>query len=82
MMSHSRRPGTFLVWRSVPGTLGGAVSFDVAQAGIDVAIVTTYIGPRQLRPRFVCGILGSIVDLTKADPASRRGRILSARDLC
>ena len=63
------------------GTLGGAVSFDVAQAGIDVAIVTTHIGPREVGAAFVCGILGSIVDLTAVDPAPRRGRILSVRDL-
>lgn len=64
-----------------PTTLGGQVSFDVAPAGIDVAIVTTHIGPREVGAAFVCGILGSIVDLAEVDPSPRRGRILSARDL-
>jgi hypothetical protein len=61
-----------------PGTLGGAVSFDVAQAGIDVALVTTHIGPRE---SFVCGILGSLVDLAAVEATPRPGRILSVRDL-
>jgi hypothetical protein len=46
-----------------PGTLGSQVSFDVARPGIDVAIVTTHIGPREVGDAFVCGILGSIIDL-------------------
>ena len=64
-----------------PRTLGGQVSFDVAPAGIDVAIVTTHICPRKVGAAFVCGILGSIVDLAEVDPAPRRGRILLVRDL-
>lgn len=48
-----------------PGTLGGAVSFDVARAEIDVAIVTTYIGHSEVGNAFICGILGRIVDLDK-----------------
>jgi hypothetical protein len=61
------------------GTLGGAVSFDAAQAGIDVAIVTTHIGPCEVGAAFVCGILGSLVDLAEVDTSPRRGRILSAQ---
>ena len=64
-----------------PGTLGGQVSFDVARPRINVVITTTYIGPRESGDSFVCGILGSIVDLTEADPPLPRGRILSVRDL-
>jgi hypothetical protein len=63
-----------------PGTLGGQITFDAARSKIDVAILTTYIGPRE-RDSFVCGILGSIVDLSEVDPSPRRGRILSVRDL-
>lgn len=63
------------------GTLGGAVSFDVARAGIDVALVTTHVGSHEIGAAFVCGILGSIVDLTEIDPAPRHGRLLSSRDL-
>ena len=63
------------------GTLGGAVSFDAARTGIDVALVTTHIGPHEIGAAFVCGILGSIVDLTEIEPAPRHGRILSSRDL-
>lgn len=62
-----------------PGTMGGQVSFDVARPWIDVAIMSTYIGPRESGDSFVCGILGSVVDLT--DPSLPRGRILSVRDL-
>jgi hypothetical protein len=64
-----------------PGTLGGQVSFDVARPRINVVIKTTYIGPRESGDSFVCGILGSIVDLTEADPPLPRGRILLVRDL-
>jgi hypothetical protein len=63
------------------GAVGGRVSFDVARAWIDVVIVATHIGPREGGDAFVCGILGSIVDLTEADPAHGRDRILSVRDL-
>lgn len=64
-----------------PGTLGSAVSFDVAPADIDVIIVATHVGPREAGDAFVCGILGSIVDLTEIDPAPRHSRTLSIHDL-
>lgn len=64
-----------------PGVLGGAVSFDVARAGIDVVIVTTHVGPREVGAAFVCGILGSVIELAKAEPSPPRGRILSVKDL-
>jgi len=64
-----------------PRTLGGQVSFDVARSRINFAITTTYIGPRENGNSFVCGILGSIVDLTEVSPTLRHGRILSVRDL-
>jgi hypothetical protein len=64
-----------------PDTPGGQVSFDVARPRIDVTISTTYIGPRESGDSFVCGILGSIVDVPEVDPSPRRGRILSVRDL-
>jgi hypothetical protein len=41
------------------GTLGGAVSFDVARAGINV-ILTTYIGPHKSGDFFVCGDSGKL----------------------
>ena len=64
-----------------PRTLGGQVSFDVARALIDVAIVTTHVGTHEGGAPFYCGILGSLVDLTEVAPSLQRGRILSTRDL-
>ena len=64
-----------------PGTMGSAVSFDVARARIDVSLQTTYIGPRE-SSSFVCGILGSLVDLTETAPSlsPRRGHAQLVRD--
>jgi hypothetical protein len=64
-----------------PETLGGQVSFAVARAGLDVAFVTTYNGPREDGDTFVGGILGSLVDLADGDTAPGHERILTIRDL-
>ncbi len=51
-----------------PKTPGNAVFFDAARPGIDVAIVTTHVGPREGGAAFYCGILGSVVNLTNDVP--------------
>jgi hypothetical protein len=64
-----------------PGTLGCQVSFDLARTLIDVAIITSYSGPRESGDIFTCGILGSVVDLPAIDQEPQRGRVLSVHDL-
>jgi len=47
-----------------PGAIGSAVSFDVARPRVDVSVVATYCGRVESGSAFLCGIFGSVVDLT------------------
>ncbi len=47
-----------------PGAIGSVVSFDVARPRVDVSAVATYCGRVESGSAFLCGIFGSVVDLT------------------